>query len=89
MQASLNKTIMAPSLATINHISFSGDLTDETKTFVSVSLTIKNDVEEKVQDMGVTVEDVTNLGDILTSFQNNILPQIIKKVEEELEVTFV
>ncbi len=88
-QAILSKTIMEPSLATINHITFGGDLTDKTKTFISVSLTIKDDAGEKVKDIGVTVEDVVNLGDILTSFQNDIMPKIIEEVEKELDIMFV
>jgi len=88
-QATRNSTIIEPSLATVNHITFVGDLTDETKTFISVSLTIIDDEGEKVQDMVVTIEDITNLNGILTSFQNNILPKIIEKVEQELEVKFV
>lgn len=88
-QATLNNTILEPSLTEIKHITFTGDLTDINKTIVTVSLIVKDETGEKVQDLGITVSDIPNLDAILTRFQTNILPQIVKQVETDLEITFI
>ena len=88
-QAVKSTTLEEPTLVEVNHISFSGDLTDVDKTFVSVSLVIKDENGDTFQDAGVNVEDIPGLQGILTAFQNSVLPKIIEKVEEDLGVTFV
>ena len=88
-QATKSTVIEAPLIADLNHISFSGDLSDVTKTFVSVSLNIKDENGDTFRDVGVVVEDIPNLQGLLTSFQNSVLPKIVEKVEADLGVTFV
>lgn len=88
-QAIKSTTIIEPTMAGVNHISFGGDLTDPAKTVVSVSLTLKDDAGEEVQDLGVIVEGITNLSGLLTSFASGVLPKIIDKVEADLGITFV
>ena len=88
-QATKSTVIESPLITDINHISFSGDFSDILKTFVSVSLVIKDENGDKFQDVGVTVEDIPGLQGILTAFQNSVLPKIVEKVEADLGVTFV
>lgn len=88
-QAIKSTTLIEPTLADVNHISFAGDLTDPAKTVVSVSLTLKDDTGAGAMDLGVPVEGITNVNGLLTSFASGILPKIIEKVEADLGITFV
>lgn len=88
-QAVKSTTLEEPTLVEVNHITFSGDLVDVSKTVVSVSLTVLDDTGNTFKDIGVLVEDIPNLQGMLTSFQNAVLPKIVEKVEANLGVTFV
>ena len=88
-QAVKSTTLEEPTLAEVNHITFSGDLMDVTKTVVSVSLTVVDNVGGDFEDIGVLVEDIPGLQGIITAFQNSVLPKIVDKVEADLGVTFV
>lgn len=88
-QAVKSTTLEEPTLVEVNHITFSGDLIDVTKTVVSVSLTVLDDVGNDFEDIGILVEDIPGLQGILTAFQSSVLPKIVDKVEADLGVTFV
>jgi hypothetical protein len=89
-QAVLVKTLDQPTMAEINHVTFTGDFTDSSKIVISVSLIVKDDTGSKVEDLGILVDDVplSAVDQQLTQFQNVLLPKIVGKVETTLGVTF-
>lgn len=89
-QAVKSTTIIQPSLVDINHISFSGDLTDVASVIVSMSVTLKDGAGKKFKDIGVSIpaDEIPALSGILTAIDAAIIPKMVEKTEADLGVTF-
>lgn len=89
-QAVKSTTIIQPSLVDINHISFSGDLSDTKTVVVSISATLKDGAGKPFKDIGVsiTADEIPALSGILTAINSAIVPKMVEKVEADLGVTF-
>lgn len=89
-QATKSTIVLQPTLVDVNHISFSGDLTDVASVFVSISATLKDGAGKKFKDIGVSIsaDEIPALSGILTAINSAIIPKMVEKTEADLGVTF-
>lgn len=89
-RATKSTVVLQPTLVQINHISFSGDLTDVASVIVSISVTLKDEAGEPFKDIGVSITagEIPALSGILNAIDSAIVPKMVEKAEADLGVTF-
>lgn len=89
-QATKSTIVLQPTLVEINHISFSGNLSDIDTVVVSISATLKDGAGEPFRDIGVSITagEIPALSGILNAIDSAIVPKMVEKAEADLGVTF-